>query len=166
MSFSTNLKKNGQTETTQVYYHSSPFEMALTVLSILLWQAVLPPPKLPASTPVAKRCHWQRYEYGHRQPTDVSCLRSNWRTHIIMSLSKHINSLCIYVYINTIYTYIYIYMGGCQNYGPLLGPRNIKCRVICQAPICIARERKDCGSLRSLQPGILEARFIQKHLEP
>ena len=22
------------------------------------------------------------------------------------------------------------YMGGCQNYGPILGPRNIRCRII------------------------------------
>ena len=27
-------------------------------------------------------------------------------------------------------THIYIYMGGCQNYGPFLGTLNIKCHII------------------------------------
>ena len=29
-----------------------------------------------------------------------------------------------------IYLYIYICMGGCQNYGPFLGTLNIRCRII------------------------------------
>ena len=29
-----------------------------------------------------------------------------------------------------IHIYIYIYMGGCQNYGPFLGTLNIRCRPI------------------------------------
>ena len=29
-----------------------------------------------------------------------------------------------------LYIYIYIYMGGCQNYGPILGTLNIRCRII------------------------------------
>ena len=26
------------------------------------------------------------------------------------------------MYIHIVYVYVYIYMGGCQNYGPFLGP--------------------------------------------
>ena len=31
------------------------------------------------------------------------------------------------------YLHTYMYMGGCQNYGPLLGPPNTRCRIILRA---------------------------------
>ena len=34
-----------------------------------------------------------------------------------------------YTYMST-YICVYIYMGGCQNYGPFLGPLNTRCRII------------------------------------
>ena len=33
-----------------------------------------------------------------------------------------------------IYVYTYVYMGGCLNYGPLLGTVNIRCRIMIGTP--------------------------------
>ena len=39
-----------------------------------------------------------------------------------------------YIYIGYVYTftysYMYVHMRGCQNYGPVLGPLNTRCRII------------------------------------
>ena len=37
---------------------------------------------------------------------------------------------CMYEWMCIYMLYVYLYMGGCQNCGPLLGPLNIRCRII------------------------------------
>ena len=60
-----------------------------------------------------------------------------------MHVYIHTNSIyarvyrCIYVYAHTnasMLVCVYIYMGGCQNYGPFLGTLNIRGRIIIGTP--------------------------------